>query len=367
MQPVTEPSALSTSRSFSKAGRAAFAVLGASAIAAAFSACDLPLGLGQPTTRALENGVADTLTAAKTLEITGSYTESGDPSLPAIPASGARKIVPPPTSSWKIDLQLVKPTTEHVVLSGGSADLEAITIGGQAYFRGHQFLAEHMGSDPLSQNLVRAAGNAWWKGSAGGVPLLTNFIDGASFRATFLGPAVTQRIDHVSVDGVDAVNMSGSRADVFIASAPPHRVLRVHLKTGVVVDGISDGDLRFVNFDKDFGIAAPADVIDFSNLSTLTPIYTVVSVDTSGCGSQCAVLALVKNLGGMNGAKAPSTITFTMTDSASGRVLGSCQAQVKPDVGYNATTTVGCTIGNLSGQPAGAAIVTATADNPGRA
>jgi hypothetical protein len=93
----------------------------------------------------------------------------------------------------------------------------------------------------------------------------------------------------------------------------------------------------------------------------------VVSVDTTGCGSPCAVSAVVKNLGGMSGAKAPSTVTFTMTDSASGRALGSCQAQIQPDVGYNATTSVGCTISNSSGQPANAAIVTATADNPGRA
>ena len=367
MQPVTEPSALATLRSVRQAKQAAAAALAVTALTVALSACDVPFGLGQPTTRALESGAADTLTAAKSFEITGSYTENGDPSLPVTPASGARRTAPPPTTSWKIDLQLVRPSTEHLVLSGGSADLEAIVIGGQAFFRGHQFLSEHMGSDPLSQNLVRAAGNAWWMGSAGGLPRLTNFIDGGSFRTTFLGPSATQRFDHVSVDGLDAVNLSGPRADVFIAGAPPHQILRVHLKHGVVVDGISDADLRFGNFDKDFGIAAPGDVIDFSNLSTLPPVYTVVSVDTTGCGSPCAVSAVLKNLGGMGGAKAASTVTFTMSDSASGRVVGSCQAQVKPDVGYNATTTVGCTISNLSGQPANAAIVTATADNPGRA
>jgi hypothetical protein len=342
-------------------------MLAIAAAAVALAACDLPFGLGQPTTRSLETGAADSLTAAKSLEVTGSYSEPGDPSLPATPASGARAVVPPSTTAWKIDLQLAKPDTEHFVLSGGSADLEAIVVGGKAYFRGHQFLSQHMGTDPLSQNLVRAAGNAWWKGSAGGLPRLPNFIDGASFRATFLGPAATRRTDHVSVDGVDAVDLSGARADVFIAAAEPHRLLRVHLRAGVVIDGISDGDLRFGNYDKDFGIAAPADVIDFSNLSTLPPVYTVVSVDTTGCGSPCAVSAVVKNLGGMSGAKAPSTVTFTMTDSASGRALGSCQAQIQPDVGYNATTSVGCTISNSSGQPANAAIVTATADNPGRA
>jgi hypothetical protein len=56
-----------------------------------------------------------------------------------------------------------------------------------------------------------------------------------------------------------------------------------------------------------------------------------------------------------------------MTDSVSKRVLGTCSAQVSPDVGYNATTTVTCTFANLDLQQANAATVTASADNPGRA
>jgi len=181
--------------------------------------------------------------------------------------------------------------------------------------------------------------------------------------ATFLGSAATQRTDHQPVGGLDAVELSGARADVFIASASPYQLLRVHLKKGVVVDGISDADLKYSNVDHDFKISAPTDVIDFGNLSTLPPIYTVISVDTSGCGSPCVVSAKLKNLGGMTGASAPSTITFAMNDAANGQALGSCQARVQPDVGYNATTTVSCTI---AGQATNAAVVTATADNPGR-
>jgi hypothetical protein len=177
---------------------------------------------------------------------------------------------------------------------------------------------------------------------------------------------VTQRTDHQSVDGFDAVGLSGPRADVFIAANPPYRVLRVHIKYGVVVDGISDGVLRFDSFDRDFQIAAPADVIDFSNLSTLPPIYTVVSVDTSRCASPCAVSALLRNLGGISGAIAPSNVTFVMTDSASGLAVGSCQAKVQPDVGFNSTTTVACTMAGVNSQQVDAATVTATADNPGR-
>ncbi len=352
---------MSITGSAGQARHIAVAVLGGAAVLVALAACDLPLDLGQPTTRALESGAADSLAGATSFEMTGSYN---DRSVVTGPPSSARGNAP--IGRVDIDLQLVKPGTEHAVVTG-EVTLEAIVIGDQAYFRGHEFLAQHMGSDPLSQNLVKAAGNAWWKGSAGNVPRLPNFTDGSGFRATFLGPVVTQRFDHVSVDGTDAVELSGPRADVFIAANSPFQVLRVHLKTGVVIDGITDGDFRYSNFNKDFQISPPSDVIDFSNLSTLTPIYTVVSVDTSGCGSPCAVSAVVKNLGGLQAAKGPSTVTFTMTDSASGKVLGGCQAQVRPDVPFNATTAVGCTIGNLNGQQANAAIVTATADNPGRA
>lgn len=328
------------------AARSAPALLAGAAIVLALTACDAPLGLGLPTTRAIENGAAETLSAATSLELGGSYTESG--------------------TTWSVDLQLARPATEHVVVSSAGVKLEAIVVGGVAYFRGPEFLAQHLGGDPLSQSLVKAAGNAWWKGAAAYIPVLPELTDGGSLRTAFLGPAVTQRTDHASVDGIVAVDLAGPRAEVFIAAAPPYRLLRVRMRHGAVVDGISDGDLRYANFDKDFRITAPSDVIDFSNLSTLPPVYTVVAVDSSRCGSPCVVSATIKNLGGATGAQAPSTITFTMTGSASGQVLGTCTAQVQPDVGYNSTTTVSCTIAGLGGQVDNAATVTATPTNPGR-
>lgn len=307
---------------------------------AALSACD-PFGL--PATRALENGAAGMLTSATSMEIAGDYLEAG--------------------ARWTIDLQIARPAARHVLVTNPQGEkVEAIIVGRDAYFRGQQFLAKHLGSDPLSQSLGKAAGNAWWKDTADLVPNLPELTDGATFRSTFLGSAVTRRTDHQSVDGVDAVELSGTRADVFIASAPPYPLLRVHLRKHAVIDGISDGDLHFSNVNHDFRITAPTDVINFSNLSTLPPIYTVVSVDTSGCGSPCVVAAKVKNLGGVAAAIAPSTVTFTMSDPASKQTLGTCQAKVQPDVGYNSTTTVSCTV---SAQAVNAAVITATADNPG--
>ena len=315
-------------------------------VVAALSACAPPFGLDLPTTRSLESGATGTLVAADSFEITGSYSDG--------------------SKQWSIDLQLSRPDSEHVTVTTTDVKLEAIILGNKAYFRGQQFLSAHMGGDLVSRSFVHAAGNGWWKSSAGHVPDLTDLTDGNRFKATFLGPAVTKRTDHLSVDGIDAVELSSARGDVFVTAQAPYRVLRLRLKHGVVVDGIRDADLRFVNYNNDFGISAPADVIDFSNLSTLPPIYTVLSVDTSGCASPCTVSALLKNLGGMTGAQAPSTITFTMTDTASRQPVGHCQTQVVPDIGYNATTTVSCTIDDVTAQRSNAATVTATPDNPGR-
>ena len=312
------------------------------------AACNLPFGLGLPSTRALESGASDALTSAKSFEITGSYSEPGH--------------------RWTIDLQLARRDFEHVTVSDGTVKLEAVIVfGGTAYFRGHDFLSQHMGNDPASRNLVNAAGDAWWAGSAALAPNLADFTDGSRVKSTFLGAAVTQRTDHVSVDGIAAIDLSGPRADVFIAEAAPYQLLRIKMKSGAQADGVSDGDLRFTNFGKDFGLVVPQDVINFADLSTLPPSYTVVSIDSNGCGAPiCSVTAAVKNLGGMSGAQAPSSVTFTLTDSGSGRVLGTCQANIQPDVGYNATTKVSCAVTGLRSTDFNAATVSATPNNPGR-
>jgi hypothetical protein len=316
----------------------------AAVIVLAAEACDPTLGLTLPSERSLEDGAANGLTTAKSYEMKGAYL-TGD------------------GSSWEVDVQYT-PGGQHLTAISAGVSVEAIVIGQVAYFRGQKFLASHMGNDPLSQNLVNVAGNAWWTGPPGFIPSMKDFTDGATFRATFLGSANTQRTDHLTVDGQPAVQLSGMRADIFIAAVPPYRLLRVHLKKGVVVDALAAADLHYSNFDRLTAITAPSDVIDFSNLSTLPPIYTVVSVDTSACASPCAVSAMLKNLGGSTGASGPSIVTFTLAAAVSGSVLGTCQAAVVPDVGFNAVTTVSCTI-NVGTPPENAAVVTASVNNPG--
>lgn len=308
-------------------------------MAAALAACN-PFGL--PSTRSLESGAEGMLTSAKSYEMKGTYQAGG--------------------VGWTIDVQVTRPDREHIIASSKGQQLEAVVLGDVAYFRGSKFLAAHM-SDPRSQSLIAAAGDAWWKGIAVSLPTFPDLTNGPPFKSTFLGQSVTNRIDGQSVNGVPAVELSGARADVYIGTDSPNPLLRVRLKDGVTVDGITNADFTFGNVDAEFGIHDPAPVIDFSNLSTLPPIYTVMTVVTSGCASPCVVSATVKNLGGASGAIAPSTVTFTMSDPVTNRTLGTCTATVQPDVGYNDTTSVSCTI---NAQPVNAAVVTAVATNPGR-
>ncbi len=311
----------------------------------ALAACDLPFGLGLPTIQALNSGAGNSLDAAGTFRISGSYTES--------------------STAWTIDLELARPSTEHVHLSSKNVNLEAIITDHGSYFRGRQFLASNLGSDPASQSLVQAAGDAWWTGLAAPGPVFPDFTKGGGFRATFLGTAVTSRTDHVFAGGMPAIELSGPRADVYLGEASPYRVLRVHMHPGAVVDGISGADFIYSDYGRGFAIAAPSGALDFADQSTLPPIYTVASVDTSACGSPCLVGAALKNLGGKAGSRGPSVVTFTMTDPQTSSVLGTCKVPVQPDVGHSATTTVSCTISGVNGVDHNAAVVTAAADSSG--
>lgn len=303
----------------------------------ALAACD-PFGL--PATKALEDGAAGMLGPNGTFEVAGGYTADG--------------------SHWDVDLTVSGPQARHVAVTKGGETLEAIIVGHDAYYRGRQFLEKQLSGNPLGASLAQAAGNAWWKGTPGQAPTFPDFTDGVSFRATFLGSAVTQRNDHPPVQGT--IELSGARADVYISSIAPYPLVRVELKKGVAVDGVTDAVLQYRG--SNAPVTAPTDLIDFGNQSTLPPIYTVVSVDTTRCTSPCVVSATLKNLGGTAPALKPAQVDFVMLSPVSSSVrLGSCVAPVQRDVGYNSTTTVSCTIG---AQAENGAEILATPENSGR-
>src|SRR2546430_385572 len=85
MRNPLHPRALLPFRSRSQVLYRARAGLVGAIVVAALSACDLPFGLGLPTTRSLESGATGTLLAADSFEITGSHRAGSPP-----PALGER-------------------------------------------------------------------------------------------------------------------------------------------------------------------------------------------------------------------------------------------------------------------------------------
>ncbi|HEV2953090.1 MAG TPA: hypothetical protein VG015_03265 [Candidatus Dormibacteraeota bacterium] len=315
------------------------------AIAFVLPACDLPFGLSLARTPDLLNGAATQLATASTFEVTGAYTVAGSP--------------------WLIDVQVVRPNTEHVKVNEKGIDLEGIQIGARAYFRGQAFLAQQLGSAPNVTNLVKAVGDRWWTSGSSTPPDFSAFTDPTRIKADFLNTLLVTRKDHLLVEGTDTAELSDPQQDLYVQEVSPHRLVRLHLKTGSTVAGISNGNIDFTNYGKDFGIVPPPEVIDFNNLSTLPPNYTVLSVDTSGCGiSTCVVAAKVQNLGGTTGAMAPSTVSFAVVDTGSGKAIGNCVATVSPDLAYNATGVVSCVVPGVSAASFVSAQVTATPTNP---
>jgi hypothetical protein len=314
-------------------------------IALLLPGCELPFGLGLPTTRDLENGALARLGSAKSLEVAGSYEDS--------------------SGRWDLDVQITRPGAEHIVASKNGVPIEAILLGKDGYFRGQELLAQQLNGDEPSRSLARAAGNGWWKGLLPAVgPDLSDFTASARVKSTFVNADVVTRRDHIAVNRIETAELSLPRADLYIREVAPHDLIRLQMRPGTLVGGMAKADLVFSHYGTDFKIVAPPSVINFADLSTLPPNYTVLSVDASGCGTPCTVNAALKNLGGKTGAKAPSTVALVMTDLNSGGMIGTCTATVVPDVDYNATTTVSCTIAKPAGQD-GPGKVTATPTNPG--
>src|SRR4029077_16068870 len=107
----------------------------------------------------------------------------------------------------------------------------------------------------------------------------------------------------------------------------------------------TNGDLAFTNYNTAFEITEPAGALNLDDPTTFPPYYEGGIPDLSKCNTDpCTVSETVKNDAGTQGASAPSTVTFTLTNDADGAVVGTCKVNISPDVSNGQSTTVSCTI-----------------------
>ena len=307
--------------------RMRIAVVAAAGLLAA--GCGSPFG-GQslPSTSQLVNGAADGFAKATSLEVSGTFTEA--------------------SASYTVDIQFAPPSTAHLtVTQNNKLRFEGLAVNGKIFFRGRDFIALLLGSGTSDQQLAKAVGDRWFTSSAPKdvIPLdVSPFTDASKVKANFLTTLPAKRKDNVTSSGVMTAELTTDDYIVNITEASPYRLVSLRTAQGKTVQQLTDATLAYSNFNKDFAIQTPTDVVDKDNHSTWPPMYTRVSIEHSGCNDPCTLSAVYRNDGGTTGASAPSTVNFTLTSKADGSALGSCKATIQPDVANGQTVTESCSI-----------------------
>ena len=321
-----------------------------SATALVIAACGLPFGLGHPSTSQLENGAADNLAKARSVEAKGAFTQG--------------------PITYDLDTKYVAPSTEDVHVTQGTLSYEALQIDGKIYLKGSGYLQSQITDQTEARQLAKVVGDRWYT-SKDAQPVDTSAItDASKVKANFLTTIATKRNDDVIVDGQNTAELTLSDFILNITEDSPYRLVRLRSANGKTVQGISKVDMRFTNYNKDFGLVTPTNVFDFDDPTTWPPRYVVDSVSqkvipgSTSCDDPCVLSAEVQNSGGLKGASAPSTVNFVLTASNQSS-LGSCKATIQPDRPHGQKFTVSCSIQtsawtNYSGDYT----YGATADNP---
>jgi hypothetical protein len=320
-----------------------------SAMALVIAACGLPFGLGRTSTSQLENGAADNLAKAKSVEAKGTFTQS--------------------TITYQFDTKFVAPSTEDVQVTQGTLSYEALQINGKIYLKGSAFLQSQITDPTEGQQLAKVVGDRWYTSKEAQPVDTSEITDANKVKANFLSNIATKRTDDVIVDGQPTAELTLGDFILNITEDSPYHLVRLRSANGKTVQGISNLDMKFTNYNKDFALSAPTNVFDFDDPTTWPPRYQVDAVhqqevSQGSCGDPCVLSADVENTGGLNGASAPSTITFVLTASDQSS-LGSCKATIQPDRPHGQKFTVSCSIQSSAWTNyAGQYTYGATPDNP---
>jgi hypothetical protein len=308
--------------------RMRMAVVAAAGLLAA--GCGLPFGgPSLASTSQLVNGAADAFANATGVEINGAAIEEG--------------------ASYTFDVQVTPPNTNHVNLTqNGTLNVESVDVNGKVFYRGRAFIALLLGSAASDQQLARAVGDHWFTSSTAMPFDLSDFTDAAKIKSNFLTSSSLKRKDNVSSNGAMTAELTADNYILNITEASPYRLVLWRTGPGKTVNKLSEAKLAYSNYNKDFAIQTPTDVVDKDNHSTWPPMYTRVSISNSECNDPCILRATFRNDGGMTGASAPSTINFTLTSKADGSALASCKVPITQDVANGQTVTEACSLESAS-------------------
>jgi hypothetical protein len=292
------------------------------------AACNVPfLTPSLASTTQLINGAGDSFAKASGFELAGVFENT--------------------SSKYNIDVQYTAPTTAHIAMTLNGLLIEAIQIDGKVYYRGRDFAANQVGSNAAAQSIVRAIGDRWFTTKSATPIDLSGFTDASKVKANFLQNFTVARKDNVSSNGLMTAELTADNYILNITEASPHRLVYLRTPPGKTVETYTNLKFAITNYGKDFGTVAPSNIFDLDDQSTWPPLYKVVSADPSGCSDPCVLSAVLQNDGGLTGATAPSTVTFSVLDN-SNNMLGSCKVTISPDIANGKQVTESCSISSTA-------------------
>jgi hypothetical protein len=308
----------------------------------------LPLGGSHlDTTAQLINGAAGSLVKASSFEETGAFSQG--------------------SFNFSVDIQFTAPGTVHATVQRNAIIVELMQIDGKTYYRSVDLAAFLQASGQADLSLSRAIGDRWYTSKAAtSVDLAGALTNLGQIKATFFNTFGLKRKDNVVSGGVNCAELSGAGYTLDISESAPHRLMSMRTVLNQAVFGdLINVDIAFTNYNKSFDIAAPTGVFDVYDPTTWPPLYSRVSMSNSGCNDPCVLTAVFRNDGGMDGASAPSTVTFTLANSSGATVFGTCKDTIQPDVPHGGTVTERCTISSPAwSRYGGSYTYNAVPDNP---
>lgn len=298
-----------------------------SAAALLIGACGLPFGIGHPSTSDLEKGAADSLASAKSFETKATYQDGG--------------------KAYDLDIEYARPTI-HIAGKQGDNEFEMLSFQNKTYYKGRAFLTSLL-VDPNAVMELKGSDDRWVTGTQLTPVDSSAITDPGKTRLLLSGPAANRQ-DDVSFDGQNTAELTLPAAIVNITESTPYRLLRLRSIPGQSQEGVSNVDAAFSNYNQSFTIAAPTNAFDLDDPSTWPPLYRADSVhqetipNTNSCNDPCVLGATMENIGGVNGASSPSTVTFSLTSDADNSSLGSCKVTIQPDRPHGQQFSVSCSI-----------------------
>jgi hypothetical protein len=304
-------------------------ILGLVAAGLLVHGCGLPFtGQRLPSTTELINSATDYFAKASSLEVSGIFNQGG--------------------YHYMIDMQITQPDTAHITIVQNNLSIEVVQANGKRYFRGKDFLARVAGTTLAGQRMAKAIGPGWFTSKDANSVDMTAFTDVSKVKANFLNTRSLKRNEIVGSDGVKTAELIGTDYTLYITEPSPHRLVFIRTAKAGSVEQVTDAELAFTNYNRDFGIQAPTRALDLDDHATWPPLYFRVSMSPARCQDPCVLTAVFQNDGGTAGAPAPSTVTFTLTNHADEKAFGTCAVTIRPDVPNGSQVTESCSISSPS-------------------